>query len=103
MPRKLWPPIWLIPYRGLKRESPVPLDPALVTTKAEMLARLTERRAATLTFLRRAMDEHGDLTGFQWKHPFFGALTFYEWCRVLGYHEVRHTKQIREIVSSFQR
>ncbi len=95
-------PILLIQFRGLKRESPIPLDPALVTSKAEMLARFAERRKKTLAFLQETLAQGRDLSGYHWRHPFFGTLTFAEWCRVIACHEVRHTKQIREIVSSFQ-
>jgi hypothetical protein len=102
MPRAIWPPIWLVPYRGIKRESPVPMDAALVVGKAEMLAKFAECRRATLSFLRETMAQRTDLDSYNWRHPFFGPLTFPEWCRLLGYHETRHTKQIREIVSSFQ-
>ena len=95
-------PIVLIQWRGAKRQSPIPLDSTLVTSKAEMLAKFAERRAQTLAFLRNAITEGRDFTGYHWRHPFFGSLTFQEWCRVIAYHETRHTKQIQEIVSSFQ-
>lgn len=104
LPSPFWPPIWLIAWRelGFKRKSPIPLDPALVTSKADMLAKFTARRAATLAYLKETMAEGRDLRHYHWKHPFFGPLTFPEWLHVIGYHETRHTKQIREIVSSFQ-
>jgi len=95
-------PIAVIQFRGIKRESPIPLDAALVQGKAEMLAKFAARRGETLTFLRETLAGGRDLAGYHWRHPFFGTLTFAEWCRVLAYHETRHTKQIREIVSSFQ-
>lgn len=31
-------------------------------------------------------------------HPFFGALSLYEWFALIGSHEARHAAQIREIV-----
>lgn len=104
LPRLIWPPIWLIAWRelGFKRKSPIPMDPALVTNKADMLAKFAARRSTTLAFLKETMAEGRDLGQYHWKHPFFGPLTFPEWLRVIGYHETRHTKQIREIVSSFQ-
>lgn len=101
-PRALWPPIWLVPFRGIQRQSPIPMDAALVSAKPEMLAKFAGRRRTTLTFLRETMAQRNDLGLYNWKHPFFGPLTFPEWCRLLAYHETRHTKQIREIVSSFQ-
>ena len=100
--RRFPPPIFLVKYRGIKRETPIPLDAQLVTTKAEMLAKFAARRHETLAFLREAISSGRDLRRVHWRHPFFGPLTFAEWCRLIGNHEIRHTKQIREIVSSFQ-
>lgn len=102
LPRSVWPPIWLIPYRGLKRQTPIPMDAALVASKTEMLETLAQRRQETLCFLRETLQPGRCLDGYFWNHPFFGSLTLLEWCRVLAYHETRHRKQIREIVSSFQ-
>jgi hypothetical protein len=104
LPRAVWPPIWLIPFRppAFRRQSPIPMDSVLVAGKAESLARLAARRAETLEFLRATTGAGHNLDSYHWKHPSFGELTFAQWCRVLWYHETRHTKQIREIVRSFQ-
>jgi hypothetical protein len=35
-----------------------------------------------------------------WPHPFLGVLNTYEWMEMIAGHEVRHTKQMREIANS---
>jgi hypothetical protein len=88
-------PIWLVEYRLAKRTSPIPLDEKLITGKAQSLARLTEIRDATLRVLKE--NEGRELGDYHMKHPFLGQLDFYEWMRTLASHEIRHTKQIREM------
>ena len=92
---------WLAQFRQLKRESPIPLDPALVLNKTESLARHAALRARTLELF--AKNAGRDLSAYRVKHPFFGYLNFYEWFRTIGYHELRHTQQIQEIVEVFQK
>ena len=92
-------PVRLIEVRIVRRKTPIPLEPALVTDKEEMLARLREARHRTLGFLQEVGER--DLGPYRWPHPFFGSLNLYDWFRVIAHHEVRHTKQIREIVISF--
>jgi hypothetical protein len=43
-----------------------------------------------------------DLSAYSFSHPFLGSLNTYDWFRAIGYHELRHVKQIREIVESFR-
>ena len=88
-------------FRQIKRKTPIPLDPAMVLDKAESIARSNALR-------QRALDLFGknagrDLRAYRHKHPFFGYLNFYEWFSTIGYHELRHTEQIQEIVEVFQK
>ena len=94
-------PIWLAGWRGVRVKTPLPLDPSLVADKEVMLARLADQRRRTLALL----EQHGDreLSAYRWKHPLFGSLNFYDWFRIVAHHEARHTKQIREIVETFQK
>lgn len=59
----------------------------------------TRHRALKLIVERSSRD----LAPYRRQHPFLGSLNLCEWMRMLAYHEVRHTKQIREIGKSFQR
>lgn len=92
-------PFWMVEIRLARRKTPIPLDPAIVAAKEEMLARLREARRRTLAFLDESRP--GDFSGYFWPHPFLGNLNFYDWFRFMAHHEIRHTKQIREIVTSF--
>ncbi len=106
-PRKLafWKQIHFSPrlarIRQLKRRSPIPLDPALVLDKAESLARHSAMRKRALQLL--SGNAGRDLRAYRHKHPFFGYLNFYEWFHTIGYHELRHTEQVQEIVEIFQK
>jgi hypothetical protein len=99
--QRLHPPVALTAWRGIRRQSPIPLDRSLLADRETMLARLAEGRNATFSLV----DENSgrDLRRWRWKHPALGALNYYEWLRVIGYHDVRHAKQIREIVDSFRK
>jgi uncharacterized damage-inducible protein DinB len=101
-PVPLWMRLHLPPrvaeYRFWKRESPIPLDPSLVTDKAATLERFAALRQRTLAFLDANRER--DLSPWRYPHPFFGSLNLYSWFRLLYHHEIRHTNQLREIVQS---
>jgi hypothetical protein len=63
-----------------------------------MLAELREARERSLAFLAGTKDR--DLGQYYWPHPALGTLNIYEWIQFLAAHEVRHTKQMREIAAS---
>jgi hypothetical protein len=106
-PKKL--PVWkrlhfptrLAQIRQLKRKTPIPLDPALVLDKAESLVRHSAMRKRALALFSENAGR--DLRAYRHKHPFFGYLNFYDWFFTIGYHELRHTAQIQEIVDVFQK
>jgi hypothetical protein len=92
------PPV-LARWRAVKRKSPIPLDRSLLGPREELLKKYTAARNRTLKLISETARR--DLSRYRMPHPFFGSLNFYDWFRTLGYHEVRHTKQIREIGKSF--
>ena len=106
-PKKL--PIWkrlhfptrLAQIRQLKRKTPIPLDPALVLDKAESLARHSALRKRALALFSE--NDGRDLRAYRHKHPFFGYLNFYDWFYTIGYHELRHSEQVQEIVEISQK
>ena len=63
-----------------------------------MLAELREIRGRTLALLLDTRNR--DLTVYRWRHPFLGSLSSYEWFSFLGSHQIRHEKQMREIVAN---
>jgi uncharacterized damage-inducible protein DinB len=102
---KKWPfyrrfhlPFTIIEKRLIKRKAPKRVDPEVIGGKEEMLAEFREGRERTLAFLEETKGR--DLTEYRWPHPFIGTLNVYEWLLFLGSHEVRHTKQMREIVDA---
>jgi len=88
-------PLWLVRARMIRLKSPIPLDPALVGDKEEMLGELRAARERALAFLEETKNR--DLSSYRWPHPFLGTLNLYEWFEMIAAHQLRHTKQIREI------
>ncbi|MGA2097102.1 MAG: DinB family protein [Candidatus Acidiferrum sp.] len=96
--KKIHLPIALVHSRIVRRKSPVPVDPEMLRDKEDMMAELREVRGRTLAFLEEMKSR--DLSEYVWKHPALGNLNTYEWIKFLAAHEVRHTKQMREIADS---
>ena len=92
-------PVVLVQYRVWRRKTPLPLDRSLVGPLAGALARLSDTRGAMRAFLEK--NDRRDLSLYRWPHPFLGSLDFYDWFRLLAHHEIRHAKQIREIIEYF--
>jgi uncharacterized damage-inducible protein DinB len=90
-------PMWLVESRIIRRKSPIPLDSSLLNTKEEMLGELRAARERTLAFLQETSKR--DLSTYFWPHPFLGMLNGYEWFEMIASHEIRHTKQMREIAA----
>jgi hypothetical protein len=88
-------PMMLVEARVIRRKSPIPLDPAMLGEKEEMLAELREVRERTLAFIEETRGR--DLSVYRWPHPFLGCLNAYEWMVMIAAHEIRHTKQMKEI------
>lgn len=101
-PTPLWKrlhiPAPLVKYRLLKARTPLPLDPAFVGEKEPMLERIRASRLQTLTFLDE--NRQRDLRRWRFPHPLLGSLNVHTWFKLLGYHEARHTGQMREIARS---
>jgi hypothetical protein len=93
--RRFHLPMALVESRLIRRKTPIPLDPELVREKEEMLAQFREVRERTLAFMEETRGR--DLRKYHMLHPFLGTLNAYEWFQMIASHEVRHTKQMREI------
>ena len=94
-------PMALVESRLIKRKSPIPLDPALIGPKEEMLAQLREVRGRTLSFVEETRGR--DLSHYYRRHPFLGTLNLYEWFQMIASHQIRHTKQMKEIAETLQK
>jgi len=99
--KRLHLPLWLVEARLIRRKSPVPLDDSLTAEKEAMLGGLRRVRERTLAFISET--ERRDLTAYCWRHPFLGMLNVYEWMEMIAAHELRHTKQVREIEAKLSR
>ncbi|HXE75595.1 MAG TPA: DinB family protein [Candidatus Xenobia bacterium] len=101
-PLPLWKRFHIPPkvseWRTFKRETPIPLDPSLLDEKQVMLDRFAASRARILAFIDA--NRGRDLSRWRYPHPFFGSLNLYSWLKNIYHHEIRHTKQLREIARS---
>ncbi len=100
-PKRVHLPLWLVETRVIRRKSPVPLDESLLGGKEAMLARLRGMRERTMAFIEET--ERRDLSAYCWRHPFLGMLNVYEWMEMIAAHQLRHTKQVREIEAKLSR
>jgi len=91
-------PMLLVEARLIPRKTPIPLDRALVCEKGAMLVQLREVRARTLVFMEAAAGK--DLRKYHMPHPFLGTLNAYEWFQMIASHQIRHTKQLKEIAAA---
>ena len=100
-PKRMHLPLWLVEARVIRRKSPVPLDPSLLAEKETMLGGLRRVQERTLAFISET--ERRDLSAYCWRHPFLGMLNIYEWMEMIAAHQLRHTKQVREIEAKLSR
>ena len=92
-------PMALVESRLIPRRTPIPLDPAQVCDKDEMLAQLREVRRQTRVFMEE-QTKGKDLRKYHMPHPFLGTFNLCEWFQVIASHQVRHSKQMREIAAA---
>ena len=92
-------PMALVEFPIILRKTPIPLEPALVGEKDEMLAQLREVREQTRVFMDERTKEK-DLRKYHMPHPFLGTFNLCEWFQVIASHQVRHAKQMREIAAA---
>ncbi len=96
--RRIHIPMALVESRWIRRKSPLPVAPEMIRDKEEMLAELRTVRERSMAFLEETRSRN--LREYCWKHPALGTLNTYEWMQFIASHEVRHTKQMREIAAS---
>ncbi len=91
-------PMAMVEMRVIRRKTPIPLEAHLMREKEAMLAELREVRGRTLAFLEETKGR--DLSVYRYPHAFLGMLNLYEWFQMIASHEMRHTKQMKEIGTS---
>jgi hypothetical protein len=95
--KKIHLPMALVASRVIRRKAPVPVDPQMLREKEIMLAELRTVRERSLAFLEETRGR--DLGQYCWAHPALGTLNIYGWLKFIAAHEIRHTKQMREIAT----
>jgi hypothetical protein len=63
-----------------------------------MLAEVMEARGRTQALISKTSGR--GLSVYQWRHPFLGYLNACEWFLLLGSHQIRREKQLRDIRGS---
>jgi uncharacterized damage-inducible protein DinB len=91
-------PMAVVEMRLIRRKTPVPLETQLLREKEAMLAELREVRGRTLAFIDETKGRN--LGAYRFPHAFLGMLNLYDWFQMIASHEVRHTKQMKEIGAS---
>jgi hypothetical protein len=91
-------PMAVVESRLIRRKTPISTDAQVVREKEAMLAELREVRERTLAFIEETRGR--DLSRYSMPHAFLGTLNAYEWFQMIASHEIRHTKQMREIAAS---
>ena len=91
-------PMMMVETRVIRLRTPKWLDVQTIHEKEEMLAELRGVRERTLAFIEETRGR--DLSKYSTPHPFLGTLNAYEWLQFIASHEIRHTKQMREIAGT---
>ena len=91
-------PMAIVESRLIRRKTPISTDSQMVREKEAMLAELREIRERTLAFIEETRGR--DLSRYSMPHAFLGTLNAYEWFQMIASHEIRHTKQMREIAGA---
>ncbi len=97
--KRIHPPLAIATWRGRKVRTPIALDENRVCDKQKSFEGLNAVREVTLQFIESTRGT--DVSPYRFDHPFLGSLNMYEWFRMIGYHDLRHQKQIRELVVTF--
>ena len=82
---------------GMKVNAPEFVQPTGAKSIAESLAKLDENTEQLEQV--RTLSESVDGTELKFPHPFFGDISAHEWLSLKGAHELRHIKQIENLVA----
>jgi len=104
VPVPLWKrthiPVALVAWRGVRVESPIPLDTLLLDDREVMLSRLADQRLRTIAVLESGRESN--FRKYRIQHPFLGSLHYYDWFRTLAAHDARHWNQLWEIIKVYK-
>jgi len=88
----------VMPDRSGKAQAPESIVPSGKLSRQEVIAKIKEARGKTLKF---AEETQLPLKAHTLDHPFpvFGTLNAYQWLIYIPLHNVRHNKQIAEVMA----
>ncbi len=86
--------------RDAKFEAPDRVHPTGAKTIAESLAKLDETRGKLEEL--RPLFESVECSNVKFPHPAFGDMSAHEWLALLGGHELRHIRQINNLLDKIQ-
>ena len=98
--QRLHIPPKLSEYRLIKVKTPLPLDTSVLDERKAMLEKCGAIRTRTFEILEA--NAKLDLRRWRWPHPFFGSINGRGWFVAIACHEVRHSKQLREIARALR-
>lgn len=82
-----------------KAEAPESIQPASKLSRAEIMRRLADGRAATIKFTEETQASFHDHTA-EHAFQFFNTLNAYQWLIYIPLHNQRHDKQIQEVIAA---
>ena len=85
---------------AIKVNAPDIVQPTNEKTIQESLAKLDENSEQLEQM--RSVFESVDGTEFKFPHPFFGEISAHEWLALKGGHEMRHIKQIENVLAKIR-
>jgi hypothetical protein len=85
---------------GMKVQAPDVVQPTGTKSISDSLAKLDEN-SQQLENLRELF-KSVDGTELKFPHPFFGDMSAHEWLSLKGGHEMRHTKQIENVLAKIK-
>jgi uncharacterized small protein (DUF1192 family) len=83
-----------------KFQAPERVHPSGKLTIAESLAKLDENKYALENL--RPLFESVECSDFKFPHPAFGDISAHEWLALIGGHEMRHIRQIENVLSRIE-
>jgi hypothetical protein len=94
-------PTSIVSSRLLRVKAPKAVNPISVLDKAEAIENYNRARSS----LKQLCASHGSnrFRKLVFKHPFLGNIDGVATVSFLGYHELRHYKQIREVLKKLRR
>lgn len=94
-------PLRIVSWRVIKVSAPKTVQPQNNFNSEQVLAKFDQARDNLKSFCEEIGERR--LKKLSFKHPAFGNITGLAAVKFIGFHELRHLKQIREILRKLER